>query len=482
MSKSSANDFPIGILHQHLGAYVFQFRCRLYNQPNQCEDARYKNQHRAFVLTDMSNEPDDQMSLVRLLTYANEIDIVGIAGITSIHKNDSIDHDTIREVIHAYGNVTDSLNAHVPASAPYPSSDALLSKLSLGHPVYGLESLKLNISDAGLALIKAGDEGSAEKPLWIQCWGGASVVAEALNHVQKTRSAEELSEFIKKLRVYSISDQDDAGAWIRVNFPRLFYVVSIHAMSEYGLAGWSGISGEQYRHFELGGPDSSLVTNEWLEEHVRVGTLGAHYPVYTFIMEGDTPAYLGLIQNGLGDPEHPEWGNWGGRHNLVDKSGRYLLYSDAADWVVGMNNVTYLTRYGTIWRWRREYQYDFAARMQWTLGQNSTDANHAPVAIINGSCGPEIIQMTYKLGDSIVLDASESWDPDSDQLSVTTTKQGGTWDRVSKNITIENVNEQGSIVKVTPQDSSEMHLILQLEDDREMELTTYRRVILYPEA
>lgn len=49
----------------------------------QCENARYDHKHKAFVLTDMSNEPDDQMSLVRLLTYSNEIDIRGIGVITS---------------------------------------------------------------------------------------------------------------------------------------------------------------------------------------------------------------------------------------------------------------------------------------------------------------------------------------------------------------------------------------------------------------
>ena len=34
---------------------------------------------RLFVLTDLANEPDDEESLVRLLAYANEFDIEGIA-------------------------------------------------------------------------------------------------------------------------------------------------------------------------------------------------------------------------------------------------------------------------------------------------------------------------------------------------------------------------------------------------------------------
>ena len=34
---------------------------------------------RIFVLTDIENEPDDAMSLVRFLTYANHMDIEGLA-------------------------------------------------------------------------------------------------------------------------------------------------------------------------------------------------------------------------------------------------------------------------------------------------------------------------------------------------------------------------------------------------------------------
>ena len=40
---------------------------------------------RLFVLTDLANEPDDEESLVRLLAYANEFDIEGIAATTSCH-------------------------------------------------------------------------------------------------------------------------------------------------------------------------------------------------------------------------------------------------------------------------------------------------------------------------------------------------------------------------------------------------------------
>ncbi|KAF2440115.1 DUF1593-domain-containing protein [Karstenula rhodostoma CBS 690.94] len=455
----------------------------------QCENSRYENRHRAFVLTDMSNEPDDQMSLVRLLTYSNEIDIRGIGVVTSVWKNASIDDETVRLVINAYGNVTESLNANAPNLAPYPPASELLSKVHIGHPVYGLASLQLNTSSAALALVKAADDASPTSPLYVQCWGGAAVLAEALHLVSSTRPSNATTAFISNLRVYSISDQDDAGPWIRKHFPTLSYIVSLHSFNEYGRATWNGISGEHYRFFDTGGPDSSLVTNAWLQSHIRVGALGAHYPRFDFIMEGDTPAFFPLVRNGLGDPEHPEWGSWGGRWKPLDPSRKVNVFTDATDWVVGVNGLPYLTSYGTIWRWRKEYQFDFAARMQWTLGKGYGKTNHAPVAIVNGTCGPEVLEMAYKMNDTVVLDASASWDPDGDALRFrwfhyldVTERVEGKSPLPSKFVKIEDVSESGGVVAITPQYNHTIHIILQLEDDRNMELTTYRRVILYPTA
>ncbi|KAI8314120.1 hypothetical protein K4K61_005781 [Colletotrichum sp. SAR11_59] len=108
----------------------------------------------------MSNEPDDQMSLVRFLTYANEFDIQGIAAITSTWLPSRTDPDTIREVVQdGYGQVVDNLSANAPADASYPSTEEILSKISSAHPVYGLEVLKANnLSDAAANLVKATDD------------------------------------------------------------------------------------------------------------------------------------------------------------------------------------------------------------------------------------------------------------------------------------------------------------------------------------
>ena len=43
----------------------------------------FKGKPRVIVISDIGNEPDDQMSLVRLLLYSNELEIEGLIATTS---------------------------------------------------------------------------------------------------------------------------------------------------------------------------------------------------------------------------------------------------------------------------------------------------------------------------------------------------------------------------------------------------------------
>lgn len=54
---------------------------------------------RLFVLTDITNEPDDQESLVRLLVYANEYDLEGIIASTSTHLRNKTKKDKIEKLV-----------------------------------------------------------------------------------------------------------------------------------------------------------------------------------------------------------------------------------------------------------------------------------------------------------------------------------------------------------------------------------------------
>ena len=264
---------------------------------------------RVFVLTDIENEPDDAMSMVRFLVYANQFDVEGLAATTSIHQQKRIAPERIRQIAEAYGKVRDKLEKH---EAGFPSIEFIRSVITEGLPEYGMSAVgEGKDSPASELLIKAVDKNDP-RPLWVSVWGGPNVLAQALWKVKKTRTAAEVKKFVAKLRVYTISDQDDSGPWIRKEFPDLFYIVSpgFNAGGAYHHATWSGISGD-YFHARCDGADFTLVTNEWLDQNIRrKGPLGAEYPRWEYLMEGDTPSFLNLINNGLSNPEHPDWGGW----------------------------------------------------------------------------------------------------------------------------------------------------------------------------
>jgi len=374
----------------------------------------------------------------------------------------------------------------------FPSGIDLLSKITEGLPEYGMTAVgKGKDSPASEFLIKAIDKKDT-RPLWVTVWGGPNVLAQALWKVRETRSEKEVREFVSKLRVYTISDQDDSGPWIRKEFPDLFYIVSpgFSAGGAYHHATWSGISGD-YFHGRFDGADFTIVTNEWLDRNIRrKGALGAQYPLWEYLMEGDTPSFLNLISNGLSDPEHPDWGGWGGRYELYTPRMQkwYLhpeirpIWTDAIDEVFGNDGNWHSGNHETIWRWRDAYQNDFAARMDWTI-QPVDKANHPPVAKIDGET-----RLSARPGDRINLSAKGSGDPDGDAISYKWFfySEAGTLivanARTGQPVEIHNF-DQPEVWFDVPRtrilsDTGTMHIILAVTDHGTPRLTRYQRIIV----
>src|SRR3569833_520920 len=70
--------------------------------------------------------------------------------------------------------------------------------------------------------------------------------------------------------------------------------------------------------FVMPGANTEVVSAGWLAKNIQQGhgPMGAAYPDVAYGMEGDTPSFLSLIDNGLNDPEHPNYGGWGGRYEF----------------------------------------------------------------------------------------------------------------------------------------------------------------------
>lgn len=215
-------------------------------------------------------------------------------------------------------------------------------------------------------------------------------------------------------------------------------------------------------------------------------------------MEGDTPAFLSLIPNGLNEPEHPEWGGWGGRYELYKpdfsktKEGGSIvtiapetrpIWTNAIDAYtpyipkeygrsVGQDTITFTGYKETLWRWRDDFQNDFAARMDWCM-QSFEEANHAPVVVLSH---PE--KLTVKSGEGFNLDAFNSTDPDGDNLSFLWFHypEAGTY-KGKINLGAENVHII-YLTAPTVEKKETLHIIVRVTDKGTPSLSRYKRVIV----
>lgn len=441
--------------------------------------APYYPRPRLIVITDIANEPDDEASLVRLLLYADSFDIQGLIASTSIWMRDAVHPEKIEERVRAYGRVLSNLKVH---SHGYPSMENLLSRISSGKPLYGMSAVGEGHDTTGSrAIIEAVDRADDGRPIWISIWGGANVLAQALWRVSHDRSPEQVEDFVSRLRVYSISDQDDSGPWLRQTFPKLFWIGSVHAFNHYERATWTGISGEAFYKFE-GGPDTRLVAKEWLTQNIIKGPLGLLYPLPAFIMEGDTPAFLYLIPNGLGVPEAPDFGSWGGRYGRVGPG--QSLFTDVTDTVMGQDGRLHSEAQASIWRWRDAYQGDFAARMQWTLAGQYKGANHAPIIRIGRDRGLAPVERNLVAGEQLSLDLSGTRDPDGDAISLLCWqyKEPSTTSVSTARVPALSVEKctDREIILTAPAVKAPilLHLIVEVKDGAHLTMRSYRRVIV----
>jgi hypothetical protein len=386
----------------------------------------YVARQRVIVLTDIANEPDDQMSMVRLLVYANQFDIEGLVATTSTWMRNKIRPDVIRMLTDGYAKVHPMLSRH---AAGYPAPDALRAVIASGQTGFGMDAAGPDRMSAGADLILRAADRSDPRPLWVLAWGGANTLAQALLHARASRPAPALEALVSKLRVYAISDQDDAGPWIRREFPSLHYIAmpSTPDGDQYALATWTGISGDRF-YRNAPGADFTTFADDWVTANIRrKGTLGALYPYPCCIHEGDTPSFLGLIDNGLASAMSPTYGGWGGRYvwrqfygeshpSWTQGGDSYPGRDNSRDTVTGIDGRIYTSDQATIWRWRRAFQHDFAARMDWTTN-DERHANHNAELVVNGQAGKAPLVLDATVGSPVTLDASASKDPDGHALT-----------------------------------------------------------------
>lgn len=409
---------------------------------------------RIINMTDLGADPDDQQSMVRFLVQSNEYDVEGLIVTTGCWKKSQSNIDMLNNILNAYGQVVSNLQVHDP---DFPSLAYLQSVSKLGQRGYGMGDVGSGKDSPGSELIISAVDKDDPRPIWICFWGGGNTLAQALWKVQNTRSADELQKFISKIRVYDVLGQDDAGTWIAKNFPDIIYIRAT------GVYGWQP-------------------SDAWLDTNVQNhGPLGAVYPDRKYATEGDTPSFLHLFPNGLNNPDEVWQGGWGGRFERNKKTGiRGMSCMSGEDaqydpyYMYGNTSAGA----GDISRWSPAYNNDFQARMDWSVTSNYSEANHHPIAVVNGDTTKQVLKISALPGSNVNLSAVGSYDPDGNSLTYKWFfyKDPGTYNGT---VTIDNSTAATPTVHVPSNaDGSELHIILELCDSGNPSLYAYRRVII----
>jgi hypothetical protein len=243
----------------------------------------------------------------------------------------------------------------------------------------------------------------------------------------------------------------------------------------------------------------------WMKEHVQRnhGPLGALYPDrverngrFRYLEGGNTSTWIGLVNKGLYDPEHINWGGWGGRfqeRKIPVPAGQdrvrygegekpyepFAMYPDASDkWMDPDTGKMHDDVWTPIQRWRRAFEDDFQARMDWCV-KEFKDARHNPVAACNGDLSRQIIHLTAEAGGRLELDASASRDPDQGGLGFRWFyyAEAGTY---GGDVVIQHAEESVAQVAI-PADAAgaQIHVILEVRDKNStVPLFAYRRIVV----
>ncbi len=467
---------------------------------------------RLIVLADMGNEPDEEQQIAHLLMYADKIDIEALIAVSSWHLKPGREHpyraklhpELLERLVRGYEQVFPNLLEH---NDDWESPYNLRARIASGALEYGMSGVGEGKTTEGSDFIIRIVEREDPRPVIVVSNAGSGTLAQALYDYRKTHSAEALDSFVKKLIVMENGAQDETGAWICHEFPNIHWVRMIIPNRCYGGPTKSKIGPHVWKPYAY----SSKGQDEWAHEHIRTyhGPLGELYPMRLyfhltyngtgpdFLEGGGIIPWLGLAMHGLTDPAQPSWGGWSGRYTsekvknvpsmyepivpLEYPFKPWSVYTDAKDqWTDPETDIEYNNAESTVWRWRQAMWDDFRARMDWCL-EPFDEANHNPVAAIDGDTTDDIIMKTVKAGETMSFDASASSDPDNNSLSFVwwVYKEAGQ-NPYGKAIKIAG-NTKPKIDLVIPADAAgkELHLILEVWDESPIvPMVDYRRVVI----
>lgn len=362
---------------------------------------------RVIVITD--GETDDRCSMVHFLLHTNDVQVDAIIQSNSAFQKHGWSGDHwLEQQIDSYATVYPNLIIH---DDNYPTPEYLKEKIYVGDedfthiPISG-KDCKVMLPGAEVVIDPTewpdtpGSDRIVEvlleddpSQIFIQCWGGANTVARAL-HKLKNDYPEDYDRAVSKVVLYCIWYQDGGGSYIERYHPKATILLNHHFS-----ASW----------------DYGTMTNttEFVDRYLHNpnNPLGLCY-IQSYISEGDTPAFLYAIDNGLRSYESPLFGGWGGQFYKVS----------------GYDNVYRDTGFGGLREWIEPAMHDFQARLQWCVTPEYTKTNHKPIITI-----PEGLDRTVVSGDTVLLNAIIE-DPDPIDVDEIWKTRGEMWSQKGINL------------------------------------------------
>jgi hypothetical protein len=145
--------------------------------------------------------------------------------------------------------------------------------------------------------------------------------------------------------------------------------------------------------------------------------------------------------------------------------------------VTAANGSTDTSDQATIWRWRKHFQHDFAARMDWCVAAEPAKANHNPKVVLNGDQSKRVLTLSAKGGSEVSLTSQGSIDPDGDSVAMRwwIYQKAGTLEGATLSSS-SNTSTRMRLPKVDQPRT--LHVILEAEDDGTPSLFAYRRAVI----
>lgn len=469
---------------------------------------------RTIITTD--GEIDDVDTYIRMLLYSNEFKVEGLIYSSSMwhYQGDGKGTQFVSEMemtkkmygsksslrwagttwmnplIDGYEKVYPNLKQH---SANFPTPSYLRSIIRVGNIDFEGEMEKITPGSEWI-MNKLLDKDPSE--IYLQAWGGTNTIARALKSIEEkysnTASWKSIQEKVsRKAIIYTILDQDATyKKYIAIHWPqiRIFYNSKQFWSMAYP---WKVAVPKKFQSYFEGafmGPNIIENHGALLKQYYSYGD-GNHqvgddennhwnltdfnvknhsnYQLHDFISEGDSPAFLQLVDIGLDNNEHPEYGGWGGRFVAAkDNPYRFEDNDVAADFNPEMGK---LDRSYPQTRWLEAIQLDFAARANWCV-KSFKDANHAPTIMIK-----EGNHLSAKPNSTLQIHAQTA-DPDGNNVAI------NAWcydDAGSGHAEVITSNSFVSIkVPANAIKGQKYHIIIEAKDNGIPVLTKYQRLII----